>query len=103
MSFFAFTLVVVAAIAHAAWNLASKKASSSGLTFIWLGAVASTVFYLPLAVVDISLNGLELRSFVLGATCPPCSTLPTCSCCSAVMQPSTSRWSTRWPAVRARC
>lgn len=68
MSFFAFTLVVVAAVAHAAWNLASKKASSSGLTFIWLGAVASTVFYLPLAVVDISLNGLELRSFVLGAT-----------------------------------
>lgn len=68
MSFFAFTLVVVAAIAHAAWNLASKKASSSGLTFIWLGAVASTVFYLPLAVVDIGLNGLELRSFLLGAT-----------------------------------
>lgn len=68
MSFFAFTLVVVAAVAHAAWNLASKKASTSGLTFIWLGAVASTVFYLPLAVVDIGLNGLELRGFLLGAT-----------------------------------
>lgn len=68
MSLFAFTLVVVAAIAHATWNLASKKASASGLLFIWLGAVASTVFYLPLAVVDISLNGLELRSFALGAT-----------------------------------
>ena len=68
MSLFAFTLVVVAAIAHAAWNLASKKASASGLTFIWLGAGASTVFYLPLAVVDVGLNGLELRSFLLGAT-----------------------------------
>lgn len=68
MSFFAFTLVVVAAFAHAAWNLASKKASSSGLVFIWLGAVTSTLFYLPLAVVDVSLNGLELRSFILGAT-----------------------------------
>ncbi|RZU64957.1 EamA-like transporter family protein [Microterricola gilva] len=68
MSLFAFTLVVVAAIAHAAWNLASKKASSSGLLFIWLGAVASTVFYLPLAIVDIGLHGLELRSFILGAT-----------------------------------
>lgn len=68
MSFFAFTLVVVAAIAHAAWNLASKRASASGLTFIWLGAAASTVFYLPLAVVDIGLNGLELRSFLLGAS-----------------------------------
>ncbi|MET1019237.1 MAG: DMT family transporter [Microterricola sp.] len=68
MSLFAFTLVVVAAIAHATWNLASKKASSSGLLFIWLGAVASTAFYLPLAIVDIGLNGLELRSFLLGAT-----------------------------------
>lgn len=68
MSLFAFTLVVIAAFAHAAWNLASKKASSSGLVFIWLGAVASTVFYLPLAVVDVSINGLALQSFLLGAT-----------------------------------
>lgn len=68
MSLFAFTLVVIAAFAHAAWNLASKKASSSGLVFIWLGAVASTVFYLPLAVVDVSVNGLVLQSFLLGVT-----------------------------------
>lgn len=68
MSLFAFTLVVIAAFAHAAWNLASKKASSSGLVFIWLGAVASTVFYLPLAIVDVSVNGLQLHSFLLGAT-----------------------------------
>ena len=43
----ALLLVVIAAFCHAAWNLASKRASASGIPFIFLGAVASTVLWLP--------------------------------------------------------
>ncbi|MGG7464180.1 EamA family transporter [Plantibacter sp. YIM 135347] len=60
-------LVIVAAFAHAGWNLASKRASSTGVPFIWLGAVASTVVYLPVAGVDAFLSPSPIGAVVLGA------------------------------------
>jgi drug/metabolite transporter (DMT)-like permease len=63
----ALLLVVIAAFAHATWNLASKRASSTGLPFILLGAVASTVLWLPVAGVDLAINGADLRWMLLGS------------------------------------
>jgi drug/metabolite transporter (DMT)-like permease len=47
---FALSLVLVAAFAHAGWNLFAKTAEG-GTTFVWLGALAGTVLYLPVLVV----------------------------------------------------
>lgn len=63
----ALLLVIVAAFAHATWNLASKRASASGLPFILLGAIASTVLWLPIAGVDIAINGADLRWLLIGS------------------------------------
>lgn len=63
----ALLLVVIAAFAHATWNLASKRASATGLPFILLGAIASTVIWLPVAGVDLAINGADLRWMLLGS------------------------------------
>ncbi|MBF8187090.1 EamA family transporter [Nonomuraea sp. K274] len=48
MSPWALALILVAAVAHASWNLLSKKASQAdGVVFIWLVAVAATVVWSP--------------------------------------------------------
>lgn len=46
MSIQALLLVVTAALVHAVWNLATKKANGR-LPFIWLVSVSSAVIYLP--------------------------------------------------------
>lgn len=46
----ALALVLIAAVLHAVWNLAAKRASASGVAFIWCVAVASTVLWAPLAL-----------------------------------------------------
>ncbi|NRQ31433.1 EamA family transporter [Nonomuraea sp. NN258] len=49
MSPWALVLVLVAAVAHACWNLLSKKASQAdGIVFLWLVAAAATVIWAPL-------------------------------------------------------
>lgn len=50
MSSAALCLVLIAAFAHAGWNLFAKTAEG-GTTFVWLGAVAGCVLYLPALVV----------------------------------------------------
>lgn len=47
MSTLAFTLVLLAAVAHATWNYLAKKACG-GPVFVWLFAAASAIIYLPL-------------------------------------------------------
>jgi drug/metabolite transporter (DMT)-like permease len=45
----ALALILVAAVAHATWNLLSKRASQAdGLVFVWLVAVAAAVVWSPL-------------------------------------------------------
>ncbi|SEG74395.1 EamA-like transporter family protein [Nonomuraea solani] len=51
MSPWALALILVAAVAHATWNLLSKRASQAdGLVFLWLVAVAAVVVWGPLFV-----------------------------------------------------
>ncbi|MEU0789945.1 DMT family transporter [Amycolatopsis sp. NPDC005961] len=47
----ALSLVLVAAVVHAAWNLAAKRISSGGTQFVWLYYTASAVVLLPVTVV----------------------------------------------------
>jgi drug/metabolite transporter (DMT)-like permease len=49
---FALILILVAAVAHASWNLFSKQAANTGAVFfIWLLAVAASGLYAPVVVV----------------------------------------------------
>lgn len=47
MSWLSLVLVVLAALLHASWNLASKKAADAGATFVFVYRMWSAVFYLP--------------------------------------------------------
>jgi drug/metabolite transporter (DMT)-like permease len=49
---FALSLILVAAVAHASWNLFSKQAAATGAVFfIWLLAVAASGLYAPVVAV----------------------------------------------------
>ena len=50
----ALTLIFVAAVAHASWNLFSKQASAAGAAcFVWLMSAMATVAYLPVVAVSV--------------------------------------------------
>ncbi|MFI9555918.1 EamA family transporter [Nonomuraea endophytica] len=62
MNAWALALVLVAAVAHATWNLLSKKASQAdGLIFLWLVAVASTVMWAPVFAGFLLVTGTPVR------------------------------------------
>jgi drug/metabolite transporter (DMT)-like permease len=67
---FALALVVVAALAHAAWNVLAKTASG-GATFVWLFSASAAVIWLPAAVVAEVVApgslGLEAVAFMAGS------------------------------------
>ncbi|MEA2310597.1 MAG: hypothetical protein QOE28_565, partial [Solirubrobacteraceae bacterium] len=65
MSASVLTLVLLAAVAHAGWNIISKGARG-GAAFVWLSAVAGTVLYLPLLVVMLVLDPGRLDWLALG-------------------------------------
>jgi uncharacterized membrane protein len=47
-------LILVAAVAHASWNLFSKQASVTGaVSFIWLVSVTATALYAPVIAIDV--------------------------------------------------
>jgi drug/metabolite transporter (DMT)-like permease len=43
-------LVFAAAIAHAAWNIAIKRAGTSGVTFLWLTFLVGAVLFAPVGI-----------------------------------------------------
>jgi drug/metabolite transporter (DMT)-like permease len=50
----AIALILVAAVAHASWNLLSKQASVTGaVSFIWLMSAAGTALYAPVIVIAV--------------------------------------------------
>ncbi len=52
MSPTAIVLILVAAMAHASWNLFSKQAAAAGaVCFVWLFFTAAAVLYAPVAVI----------------------------------------------------
>jgi drug/metabolite transporter (DMT)-like permease len=59
----ALALIVVAALAHASWNLFSKQASAAGGTvFIWLVAVVATVAFAPVVAGSVLLQRPHLAA-----------------------------------------
>jgi drug/metabolite transporter (DMT)-like permease len=54
VSLTAVALILVAAVAHASWNLFSKQAAASGAAvFVWLLGAAAAVLYLPVVVIAV--------------------------------------------------
>ncbi|MGK3202635.1 DMT family transporter [Amycolatopsis sp. MEPSY49] len=49
----ALSLVLVAAVVHAVWNLAAKRISSGGTQFVWLYYTVGAVVLLPVTVVQL--------------------------------------------------
>jgi drug/metabolite transporter (DMT)-like permease len=71
MSTFALALVVVAALAHAAWNVLAKTAAG-GATFVWLFSTLAAVLWLPVAAVALLVDpghpvGLAGIAFMAGS------------------------------------
>lgn len=63
MSITAITLIFVAAIAHASWNLFSKQASTSGATrFSWLLAAGASLAYAPVVAVAVTVGHPHLAA-----------------------------------------
>ena len=56
MSPVALLLVVIAAFCHASWNLASKRASASGIPFIFLGAAGLATQFGGQAMINMAVN-----------------------------------------------
>lgn len=68
MSTLALTLVLIAALCHALWNLAAKRVDTDGFTFVWCYDVASAVLWAPLAVLTLLAAGQGLSpSLVLAS------------------------------------
>ncbi len=65
MNGFALTLILVAAVIHATWNLLNKQASGHG-TFTWIVALLSALFYAPATVAIIEIWQLQLSSIEIG-------------------------------------
>ncbi len=57
MSATALALILIAALAHATWNLLSKQASAAGASsFVWLMSLAATGLYAPVVAVSVLLS-----------------------------------------------
>ena len=53
----ALALILIAALAHATWNLFSKQASAAGASsFVWLMSLAATALYAPVVAVSVLLS-----------------------------------------------
>lgn len=68
MSALALSMVLIAALCHAAWNLAAKNVQSDGFTFVWLYDLASAVLWAPIAVLALLLSGAGPSPALLPAT-----------------------------------
>ncbi|ATG50675.1 EamA family transporter [Brachybacterium vulturis] len=68
MSTLALSLVLVAALCHALWNLAAKRVQTDAFAFVWLYDLASVVLWAPLAITVLVLSGGGLSPTLLLAT-----------------------------------
>ena len=53
-------LIAGAAVAHATWNLAIKRAGATGPSFLWLMAVVGAVAYAPFGIHSLLTEGVDL-------------------------------------------
>lgn len=63
----ALILVVTAAVLHALWNLAAKRASDGGAVFVWLNSCVSALLYLPIVVIAVIISPPQLTWMVPAA------------------------------------
>ena len=68
MSPLALTMVLVAALSHAVWNLAAKRVQADGYAFVWLYDLGSVVLWAPLAIFTLVRSGVGLSPALLLAT-----------------------------------
>lgn len=61
----ALSLVLAAAVAHAAWNIIAHGASRAGIPFLWCGAVVSAIFW-GLVIPFTGGVGDDLPGFLIG-------------------------------------
>lgn len=59
MTVAALSLVLVAAVAHALWNLAAKRAGDGGAVFVWLYYTGGAIVCLPVAIGWLVVTGTE--------------------------------------------
>ncbi|WP_226831897.1 DMT family transporter [Brachybacterium sp. FME24] len=69
MSSLALTMVLVAALCHAIWNLAAKRVRTDGYAFVWLYNLGSALLWAPLAVVILVHSGTGFSPALLLAPC----------------------------------
>jgi drug/metabolite transporter (DMT)-like permease len=62
----ALLLVGLGALAHTGWNLAAKRASGSGVAFIWLSSVIAMLVVTPFAAGSLSGDRPAIRVLLLG-------------------------------------
>lgn len=60
-------LIAVAAVSHATWNVAVKKASAAGFRFLFLGCVLSAVVFAPFGIWSLVTSGVDLRTWLVWA------------------------------------
>ncbi|RAJ77465.1 putative membrane protein [Chitinophaga dinghuensis] len=65
MSIYALTLVVLAAVLHALWNLITKQVKG-GLPFFWLVSTVSAVLSFPFLIWELSKTGIPHDGLTLG-------------------------------------
>lgn len=53
-------LIAIAAIAHATWNVAIKRAGTSGPDFLWLTFIVGTIVFLPFGVWSLIAGRVDL-------------------------------------------
>jgi drug/metabolite transporter (DMT)-like permease len=59
----AITLILIAAVGHASWNLFSKQAASAGaVSFIWLTSAAATIVYIPVVAITVAVTRPHLSA-----------------------------------------
>lgn len=67
MSPAALGLILMAAVAHAIWNIAAKRAGAGGTVFVWLAGLTSSVLYIPLGIIVLTLTHAPLGTWAVTA------------------------------------
>lgn len=65
MSSLALTMVLVAALCHAVWNLAAKRVRTDGYAFVWSYDLGSVLLWAPLAIISLVQSGIGFSPALL--------------------------------------
>jgi drug/metabolite transporter (DMT)-like permease len=57
-------LVAAAAVAHATWNVAMKRAGTSGVGFFWSGFAVGAIVFAPFGIASLAAQGTDLAHWM---------------------------------------